>query len=914
MRSRVRRRVFAALLLSSGVLVLGSSVAIAAGITVYGNERTDAAHQADRRMALAQTSVMAEVRRYEDMLSTVAAGLGGYDHLTPQEYAAVTVPMAGAKLPGATGVTFVVPAADGDVAAVQAYWRRMGASGLTLQPFGGAQEHLFSIYSRPLDGQPPRATGGDVAQSPEAIRATTAARRAGDLAVSNTYLLLRDRNLPAAQRQLSFVLAAPVYGLATPDGARPFRGWVMMGLHGQDFVGATLGDVSQHQVDASLWAVNADGEPVEVAALRAGRRADLHRRVTIAVAQQQWTLRLDAAATALPGVGTSTPFTDAGAGIAVSLLLAWIVYVLSTGRARAELRVQEATVDLRAAEREARRQAGLLAAVMNSISDGVGVVDEHGNFLLHNPAAKDLLGLSEDVDGPQNWQEHYGIFRPDGMTPFPAAELPLVRALSGDATDGVEMIVRNGSRPAGVWLSVSGRPLDPSAGQRGAVAVFHDITARKQIETERAEVAERMQADLLWRKQVEAELRAARDELALQKAYLDQVLDAIDVAVVTCDASGVMQHSNRAAREWSRLRGPAATVDEVAVQFNVTGQSDDAGLPLLRSLHGEEVHGAEMTLTPPGGRRRELLVHSHPLRDGDGRIIGAVSSAYDVTVLHEREAEVRAFAAVAAHDLKAPLATIAGYVELVADALAAQPGGPATRQAERALERVTSGVGRMRRLIDDLLAFATAQQATLDLRVVDLGALFTEVLAEHTDHLRGGQDTYPDVYAGHLPRVVADPGMLRQVVTNLVGNALKYVPPGRRPRLDVSAEEIGDGRVRVVVADRGIGIADDQKPRVFDSFHRAHSGQGYTGTGLGLAICQRIVARHGGTIGVEDNPGGGSRFHFTLDLAVDVALGAVPVPEAAASGPPAPDATQPAPAAAPARAGGRHLRRSGPLP
>ena len=123
---------------------------------------------------------------------------------------------------------------------------------------------------------------------------------------------------------------------------------------------------------------------------------------------------------------------------------------------------------------------------MDSIGDGVGVVDETGAFLLHNPAAKALLGIGEDIDDPKAWQQHYGLYRPDGRTPFPLDELPLMRALAGDPSDGVEMIIRNPRRPDGILISVDGRPLDPSAGQRGAVAVFHDITELRRYENDLA--------------------------------------------------------------------------------------------------------------------------------------------------------------------------------------------------------------------------------------------------------------------------------------------------------------------------------------------------------------------------------------------------------------------------------------------
>jgi signal transduction histidine kinase len=113
--------------------------------------------------------------------------------------------------------------------------------------------------------------------------------------------------------------------------------------------------------------------------------------------------------------------------------------------------------------------------------------------------------------------------------------------------------------------------------------------------------------------------------------------------------------------------------------------------------------------------------------------------------------------------------------------------------------------------------------------------------------------------------VRADRGMIRQLIDNLVGNALKYTAPGQPARVDISAHRRDDDdQWTVTIADRGIGIPFADQPHIFTSFHRAAAHRNYQGTGLGLAICERIVTRHGGTIAATDNPGGGTRVSFTV--------------------------------------------------
>ncbi len=646
--------------------------------------------------------------------------------------------MDGGGLPGATSVAFVTPSPRGADAATQAYWRARGASGLTLHPAGDPTEHFYSIFARTLDRTALPVTGLDVAASPEGSAALRAARRSGGPSVSDTYVLLRDR-APARPGPAAVVRARRAGSHA---GGGRFRGWIVLGLHGQDFLGAVLGAAGQNQLDGQLLAVGSDGRRVQVATVRAPGRPTLHRETVVTVANRTWILQTAADSAHLPGARSVLPLTVLLGGVALTVLLAGLVHVLATGRSSARHQVRLATAELRTAEAASRRQAGLLGAIMASIGDGVAVVDSSGAFLLHNPAAKALLGVGNDVGGPAGWQAHYGLFRPDGHTPFPIAEMPLIRALRGESCDGVEMLVRNAGRPEGLLMSVDGRPLDPSAGQHGAVAVFHDIT----------------------------ELRRYEQELAV-------------------------------------------------------------------------------------------------------------------------------FAGVVAHDLKAPLAVIRGHCETAGDDLADAPDSPEVAAARAGLRRIALGVDRMAALIDTLLAYTTSRDAPLQVRVVPLGPLVDDVIAGRIGHLRASDGPRPEIYVGELPEVDADPAMLRHVFDNLIGNALKYVQPGRVARIDVTAvpaagpSDGGEipGWTRIEIADRGIGIPDDDKPEIFESFHRARTVADYAGTGLGLAICRRVVERHGGVIGAADNPGGGTRFHFTLPLAGT----GVAAPPAAAPAPQ--EVTMPAP-------------------
>ncbi len=211
-----------------------------------------------------------------------------------------------------------------------------------------------------------------------------------------------------------------------------------------------------------------------------------------------------------------------------------------------------------------------------------------------------------------------------------------------------------------------------------------------------------------------------------------------------------------------------------------------------------------------------------------------------------------------AHDLNNPLSVIDGWAEAIQEDLA-ETEDPIAQGAASAVDHIRGGVEQMRSFISDLLAHAVARDQTLRCEAVSLRNMVKHIAVQRDrpDLASGG------IQLGDLPDVWADRLLVRQVLDNLISNALKYVEPGVVPDVHVEASRIDDDWVQVAVRDNGIGIEPGQRERVFDSFHRA-SNEGYAGTGLGLAICKRIVERHGGTIRVEANPTGGSLFAFTL--------------------------------------------------
>ncbi|WP_250034547.1 ATP-binding protein [Paractinoplanes maris] len=222
--------------------------------------------------------------------------------------------------------------------------------------------------------------------------------------------------------------------------------------------------------------------------------------------------------------------------------------------------------------------------------------------------------------------------------------------------------------------------------------------------------------------------------------------------------------------------------------------------------------------------------------------------------LRQRESELVGFAGVVAHDLRSPLARIMGY----ADFLHEEAFDQLDSTQRDFLARLRKGADNMRVLIDDLLDYATAENRPMANVPVDLHRLAEEIARDRAADRAAG------IEVGELPTIYGDPTLLRQVLDNLIGNAIKYTPPDREPHVRVGCQPVEGGRWRCEVTDNGIGIPDRDRAAVFDAFTRVGGSENYPGTGLGLAIVHRIVERHHGQVGVEANPSGGSVFWFTV--------------------------------------------------
>jgi signal transduction histidine kinase len=369
-----------------------------------------------------------------------------------------------------------------------------------------------------------------------------------------------------------------------------------------------------------------------------------------------------------------------------------------------------------------------------------------------------------------------------------------------------------------------------------------------------------------WRVR-ERQSRALADAERRQRG----IFDALDEGVLVVDRDGSVIDANPSAR---RLLGAALPERAARDGFDApwTAVLSD-GRELRRDERpvrvaartGRSVLDLEVELRRPEGPPIWVRTSAIPLLDGDEDHgpYPVVLSFADVTArrseqqaLERSNADLRQFAYVASHDLSEPLRMVTSYLEL----LRRRYGEKLGPDADEFMQHALGGAERMRCLIEDLMSYSRAGAAASQARV-DLAAVAGAVL---TDLEPAIADAAADVHVGELPVVTGDAVKLRQLLQNLLANALKFRRgPGVQVWVDAERE---DDRCAISVADDGIGIPAAQRKRVFDMFGRVAGREAYDGTGIGLAICRRIVELHGGRIEVGERPGGGTVFRFTLPL------------------------------------------------
>lgn len=345
------------------------------------------------------------------------------------------------------------------------------------------------------------------------------------------------------------------------------------------------------------------------------------------------------------------------------------------------------------------------------------------------------------------------------------------------------------------------------------------------------------------------------DELELERAWLRELLDTLPTPVSVYGPDGHIEFANRARLA---LTGPSVSTMSEAATLLAPEHEDGAPfradeLPPVRALAGESVTGERMRLRTVDGRTRVMLANASPLRSRDGAIIGAVLVYHDITELSELERGRRELFSMANHDLRTPLTTILGFVQLARRQL-----GGDTERTLRTLADIERQCLRMVRLVHDLLDVARFESGAIPVAAApgDLRERVRLAVERQAAEARVTVDV-PDTEV----RARFDPDRIDQILDNLLANGVRHTKPGTNVDMTLRIE---GGEAVLRVRDRGAGIDADEQARLFTPFYQTQRSRSYGGTGLGLHISRRIAEAHHGRLWLESTGPDGSTFALAL--------------------------------------------------
>ena len=496
--------------------------------------------------------------------------------------------------------------------------------------------------------------------------------------------------------------------------------------------------------------------------------------------------------------------------------------------------MDELTVESRLRQLEQERI--FYRALLDNVPDMIFVKDEDLNIISANKAFLALYNkLPEQIIGTTTFES----FPPEQAEGFRARDLKVFR----EGQDDTEEEITNASGEKKTYHTRK-VVFDLPDGQRVLVGVARDIEHTKQ-QQHRLKLSEERYRELYYKTPVM--LHSTNSEEAL-----------IHVSDFWLQEMGYSREEVTG-RVWMDFLAPHSQIyarEKVLPELYTTGYCNTVPYQFMRK----------------NGTLIDVLLSAVSTFDAEGKLLHTLAVSIDVTEnnrnalelakytadLEQSNQALESFARVASHDLKEPPRKIATYGDLLTneyyDELSEKP--------RRYIERMRDAARRMNLLIDDLLGFARIRREEHDdFANVNLNQVLRDIMFDLSREIR---DVAATIDIEDLPVIRGSEVQLRSLFQNLIGNSLKYHHPRRRPHIQLTAQQQGDGWC-FKVQDNGIGFEQKYAERIFDMFERLHSNSGpYQGTGIGLATCARIVQYHGGSIQAEGKPDEGAVFTVLL--------------------------------------------------
>ncbi|MFT3769056.1 MAG: ATP-binding protein [Minicystis sp.] len=524
-------------------------------------------------------------------------------------------------------------------------------------------------------------------------------------------------------------------------------------------------------------------------------------------------------------------------------------------------RLRSENADRKRIEAALHNEKEFLTAVLNNMDDGIVACDANGTITLFNRATREFHGLTAAPLPPEEWAQYYSLYRADGKTPMATEEIPLFRAFQGETVRNVDLVIAPKNGPVRRVLSSGQAIFDAQGRKLGAIVSMHDVTKQ----------------------------RLAEEELRRHQFLLQYIVNFVPLAIFWKDREDRLLGGNK------NFLTNALGVTSIE---QMIGKDDYDFFPREQAeyfrkcdFHVMESGEPLLNIEEPQSQwqlgKRILLTSKVPLRDESGAIVGLLGSFVDITErkrMEEELAEAKSAAEAAAevksqflttvsHELRTPLSLILGPLA----SLLSSPDEPLSPRARADLERVQRNARRLHRLVDDVLDHQKieAGKMSVDWDAVDAVQLCADMVdAAVCSAEQGGVELSMQADPG-LAAVPLDRRKFEKIVLNLLGNALKFTPPGGR--IVVGLRALGDA-LELSVEDTGPGIPAEKMHLLFRRFQQidASATRKHEGTGIGLSLVKELTELMGGTVGVTSEVGRGSRFFVRLPRAPDHVLAPAP--------------------------------------
>ena len=511
----------------------------------------------------------------------------------------------------------------------------------------------------------------------------------------------------------------------------------------------------------------------------------------------------------------------------------------------------------KAAEEDLANERNLLRTLIDALPDAIYTKDRESRFLISNAANMLLLG-AKDEEQLRN-KSVKELCPSDIARKFIKDDREVIE--NGRHYFDREEAFREPDGTERTLLTTKLPLRDVSGSITGLVGISKDITERKQVEASIRESEERFR--VLFE-------HSPEPIFILDPNDPERILPVVD-----CNEAAGSQHGYRR----DELKGQPFGLIETAARSRARAEAfvqrvRTEGMVKIETLHRHkgghtfllEIWASFITVS-----HRELMLcmaRDISARKKSEEAIRRSNEQLEARVcertrqLEQANRELESFSYSISHDLRAPVRSIRGFAQIIHE----DHGKKLDGEAVRLFKFIVDSAVRMDELITDLLAFSNLIAHQMSRSHVDMRELAESVIAESLDSL--GKPAVV-IELADLPATAGDRSLLRQVLANLVGNALKFSSKATRPRIEIGACEEEDVTT-YFVRDNGVGFNMNYASKLFQVFQRLHNPEQFEGTGIGLAIVHRIIQRHGGKVWAESAPNAGATFYFSLPTATSL--------------------------------------------